>query len=234
MKYAKIVALIPARGGSKGIQKKNLQKIAGKTLVEITILQSRACAEIEKIYLSTDDEEIAEIGKVNNSEIIVRPAEYSTDDALASDVVKHFIDSQKLSLSREDRKTLIIYLQPTSPFRSTKLIKESIEKYREHNTPTVSVMKPNINILKLLKIDDHGRIQPLDPNASPTSNRQTLSDNFVATGEVYVFSVENFLENEDIPVVNAFPVISKSRYQIDIDSPMDLEIAQLIGERNGI
>ena len=86
----------------------------------------------------------------------------------------------------------------------------------------------------MLKINGEGRIQTIVPDALPTSNRQALSENFIASGEVYAFSVEDFLNNGDIPVVNALPVLSKSRFHIDIDSPVDLELAQLIGERDGI
>ncbi len=228
-----VYALIPARRGSKGIPRKNFQKILGKTLVEISILLAGECKEINEIYLSTDDQEIARLGKTLGAQVIIRPDEYSTDSSRANDVVNHFIDVLELRNTETAMRTIIVYLQPTSPFRTETSIRACINSYRISGEPSLTIRESPTNSHKLLTIKNDGRIATLIPGANPTSNRQELERNFIATGEVYVFSVEDFLKLGDIPVVNAIPIFSDSRFNLDIDSPSDLEIAQIYGERNG-
>src|SRR5688572_5200728 len=106
------VALIPARGGSKGVKRKNLRDIAGKPLLQHTVDAARGCPQISDIYLSSEDEEILSAGKAMGCTLVRRPAVLAQDESSANDVVFDFF--AQVPLADDD---VILYLQPTSPLR---------------------------------------------------------------------------------------------------------------------
>lgn len=233
MKHFKIIALIPARKGSKGIRHKNRQLISGKTLVEIAILKAKLCSKIDDIYVSTNDKYIARISHKLGAKIIFRPEKYSSDGSTAADVVRHFIDSLDISVNSKE-KIVIVYLQPTTPFRTKEEICKCIRSYLRTKIPTVTIKESPVNLSKILKIDESGILVGINDKSAPTSNRQNLEKNYIANGEVYVFGISDFLRNGEIPVLNAQPILINKKFSLDIDSPAELELAQLIGNYYGI
>ena len=224
-----IFALIPARGGSKSVEKKNLQEIQGVTLIEITIQQALQVLPSNNIYVSSDSEEILTIARNLNCETIQRSTETATDEATADQVVQEFISNTRLA---EIDETVLIYLQPTSPFRGNQLIKEGLNAYFESNIPIVAVSQVEQHPEKMLIQDTQGVLQPLLDGANPTANRQTLREVLIPTGSLYVFSVGDFKKAGAIPVISATPYIVSGINAFDIDSEIDLKLAQEIGLNN--
>jgi len=123
-KDKKILALIPARGGSKGLPRKNIKPLLGKPLIAWTIEQSLASKYLDKVVVSTEDKEIAEISKKYGAEVpFIRPKELAKDDTPSIDVVLHAIDF----LEKKELFNIIVLLQPTSPLRTISDIDNSIE-----------------------------------------------------------------------------------------------------------
>jgi CMP-N-acetylneuraminic acid synthetase len=221
-----IFALIPARGGSKSVENKNLQEIQGVTLVEITIQQALRVLPSKNIYVSSDAEEILAIARNFNCETFQRSTETATDEATADQVVQEFISNTGLAKIDE---TVLIYLQPTSPFRGNQLIQEGLNTYFESTIPIVAVSQVDQHPEKMFIQDTQGVLQPLLDGANPTANRQTLPEVLIPTGSLYVFSVGNFKIAGGIPVISANPYIVSGINALDIDSEIDLKIAQEIG-----
>jgi CMP-N,N'-diacetyllegionaminic acid synthase len=222
----KIVALIPARGGSKGIADKNLQTIEGRSLIQICIETASRVSLISEIYISSDSEKILSIGGKLGARLVKRPDEVSDDVARAEEVVYHFLEN----FTDTDRQDLIIvYLQPTSPFTSTYSIEACIAKYLKNVRPVVSVKQVNEHPDKMFTINHLGNLSSYSDNPQPTKNRQDLQQLFLPSGGVYVFSAADFLNYQTIPVLNAIPYLVNGSETLDIDNRLDLEIARKIG-----
>ena len=107
-KMKKYVAIIPARGGSKGIPRKNIKEFNGRPLIDYTIKAAQGCSFISEVYISTEDEEIARVAKRLGAKVIVRPEEFATDDASTEAVLTHFVEQVDADY--------YVLLQATSPF----------------------------------------------------------------------------------------------------------------------
>ena len=130
MKSYKILAIIPARGGSKGIRRKNLQKLSGKPLIVHTIIAAKKTKSINKIIVSTDDKEIGKISKNNGAEVpFLRPKQISKDTSSTIEVIKHAL--KFLQENQSYVPDIIILLQPTSPLRNHNDIDKSLKKFKK-------------------------------------------------------------------------------------------------------
>ncbi|CAN2169512.1 NeuA CMP-N-acetylneuraminic acid synthetase [Candidatus Nanopelagicaceae bacterium] len=225
----KIVAIIPARAGSKGVKDKNLQKISGVPLVNITINLAKMSTQIDAIYVSSDSDEI--LKNAENSGVIPlrRPADKADDSATANDVVKHFLNSNPDFKLEE---FVIVYLQPTSPFTSSDSLSRCIDLFLERNVSIVSMKKVSEHPNKMLIEDSFGRVSSYIPESEPTTNRQNLLELLIPTGGIYVFSSEEFIKNENIPVINSIPYIVYGIEALDIDDEFDLFLAQTLGAKD--
>jgi len=225
----KIVALIPARAGSKGVTNKNLQKVAGVPLVEITVNLAKTSRLIDSIYVSSDSDEILNLAVDSGVKPLKRPAEKSDDFATANDVVQHFLDSNS-DFNLED--LVIIYLQPTSPFTSAKSLSRCIELFLEKKVSIVAVKSVSEHPNKMLTQDDSGLTRNYISESVPTANRQNLPQLLIPTGGIYIFSATDFIKNENIPVTNSLPYIVHGIEGLDIDNEFDLRLAQTLGASN--
>jgi CMP-N,N'-diacetyllegionaminic acid synthase len=130
-----IIALIPARGGSKSIPKKNVVDLGGFPLIAYSIAAASMSKHISRVIVSTDSEEIAEVAKKHGAEVpFTRPAEFATDTAVDFDVVKHTLDWLKQNEDYEPE--YIVFLRPTTPLRDPALIDEAIENILSHKEAT--------------------------------------------------------------------------------------------------
>ena len=125
MKTKNMIAIIPARGGSKGLPRKNIHKLNSKPLISYTVESALACDFIDKVAVSTEDDEIAEVAKKFGASVIKRPVELAQDETPAKLVVKHAIDTEK---DEGTSYKYIILLQPTSPMRNRFHITEAVSK----------------------------------------------------------------------------------------------------------
>ena len=139
-----VLAIIPARGGSRGIKNKNLSELSGHPLISWTIKAAQQAALVTRVIVSTDDQEIASVAKDYGAEVpFIRPSSISTDTADAASVVRHACE---WAISSGNKFDMVCYLQPTSPLRHSKDIDAAIAKMTEADT-VVSVFRVPHNLL---------------------------------------------------------------------------------------
>jgi len=225
-----IKALIPARGGSKGISKKNMALLNGKPLIFYTINEALKTLSPENIYLSSDSDEILNYGKKFKINLIKRPDEISGDQATSTDVIKHFI--QKTELQGKDDYT-ILYLQPTSPLRKSSHIKESLMMFKDSDCGSlISVTRSTEFPNKTYMINKNLRLEKMVISKNQSELRQELPESYYPNGAIYIFNKNSFLKEESIPKNNILPYNMSQRYSIDIDSEIDFKIAEFLNKKS--
>ena len=154
-KNKKIIAIIPARGGSKGIPNKNIIDLCGRPLIQYSIDSAKGSKYIDKVIVSTDSEKIAEVSRKSGADVpFLRPVGISNDVAKSSDVVIHGIDFLKENYG--DEYDYVILLQPTSPLRTAKHIDKAIELcINSDSSSLVSVKELNENPIIMRTIDNN-------------------------------------------------------------------------------
>lgn len=225
----KVICLIPARGGSKGILNKNLQEIHGKSLVQMIVESAQKASMLSRVYVSSDSDEILKIGSDFGATKIKRLETAASDSALAEDVVLDFIDNLSDNANGNE---IIVYLQPTSPFTRPNSIDACINLYLKHKRPVISVRRVSEHPNKMLTLDDSGAVSPYSAASYPTKNRQDLQALFIPTGGIYVFSIKDFYRVQAFPVIGAIPYVVTGREGLDIDTQLDLDLARGIGGPN--
>jgi len=224
----KIIALIPARKGSKGILNKNMQLLNNMPLVEYTIQAAIKATLVDEIWLSSDDPKILAIGKSYNLNIIERPKILSSDSASAEEVVKHFLSY--LPKNVEKKNTVIGYLQPTSPLRTGEHVDDSILQMKKNNiTSSISVVKLKKSPYKSFIIDENkGRLKSLFNEKLSNFRRQDLPDVYIPNGAMYFFSITDFISRDGFPSNGSMPYIMSDEDSIDIDRKSDIQKAAKI------
>ena len=224
----KILAIIPARGGSKGIPHKNIISLCGKPLISYTIAAALASQYIDYTMVSTDDKDIANISLKCGANIpFLRPAELASDHSKTIDAVIHAIDG--LSNMKMKFDTMIL-LQPTQPLRTTDDIDNAIDTFMESGRiPLASVSLVDNHPILTRTIED-GKLKRL-LDISSTCRRQDMSPYYRINGCIYindVKSIDEFTSFNDNPV----PYIMDKSHSVDIDEFIDLVIAEYYLKRN--
>jgi len=221
-------AIITARGGSKGIPRKNIKLICGEPLIAWTIKAAKSSKHVTAIYVSTEDDEIAKISKSFGAEIIERPKELSQDTSDSESVLAHAIS--ELESQGKDLGDILL-LQPTSPLRTGKHIDEAINLYREKQANCViSVYEPDQSIVKAYVQESDGQIVGILNRNAPYTRRQDLPKVFLPNGAIYVFSSRRFNKYKQIPRDNVHPYVMSQKASIDIDNQDDFDQAQKLLE----
>lgn len=220
----KILAIIPARGGSKGVPRKNIIDICGKPLIAYSIepaLQAKKRGIIDEIIVSTDDQEIADISKELGASVpFFRPEELSNDKAKSVDLMIH---AYCFFEEREKTYDTIMLLQPTSPLRTRNDIESSISLYQKLGaTSLISCYKESIHETGLYHKDGEWA-KPLSLAHNEGLRRQDISDLYVRNGAIFIVDVEYMLSEkkvfDDRPAMYVMP---KER-SINIDTMSDIE-----------
>ena len=186
----KVLAIIPARGGSKGLPGKNIIDLAGKPLIAWTIEASLGSKYITKTIVSSDSDEILEVAKRYGSDTIKRPDEFATDISSSEVVVKHSLERM------EEKFEYVVLLQPTSPLRDTVDIDCAFEKlFSSDATALISVCEYDNKILKAFKENEFGYIEGISNNKYPFMRRQDLPKTYMSNGAIYIIKVDDFLKN---------------------------------------
>jgi CMP-N-acetylneuraminic acid synthetase len=226
-----ILGLIPARGGSKSIPRKNIKLFLGKPLIAWSIEQAQECNCLDKIIVSTDDCEISKISKRYGAEIpFLRPKELATDKSLVIDAIRYTVEKLEFYGFLID---IIVILEPTAPTRRTSDIKKSIDILIEKNADCVATFSEmDISPNRIWKIHDN-KVEPYIEKANPWLPRQKQPKGYRLNGHIYTMKKELLFKNNVINwrlMGKLFPLITPKERTIDIDTNMDFLIAEKIME----
>lgn len=218
----KCLAVIPARGGSKGIKKKNIQIVAGMPLIAYTIRAVKNSRPVDRIIVSTDDSEIASVAQKYGAEVMRRPAEISGDSASSESALLNVL--QQLHEKENYRPDILIFLQCTSPLTSSADIEQAISILDTEGADSVLSVTPFHYFL--WKTDPKGDAVGINHDKHYRPMRQQREMQYLETGALYVMRVTGFLQYEHrFFGKTAFHVMPSERV-LEIDEPMDLEIAE--------
>lgn len=223
-----MIAIIPARGGSKGLPGKNIRPLAGKPLIAYAIIEALKSKYITRVIVSTDDQEIADVAREYGAEIpFLRPDFLASDMALAIDNYVYTIDR----LSKEsgvDIKEFVV-LQPTSPLRIVDDIDGAIEMYYNKKADSViSYTKESHPVTWHRYIDEDGHFENIFPEK--VLNRQSLRVSYYPNGAVYVFSTK-LIKAGSYTSDNSFCYVMPRNRSVDIDYIEDFEYAEFLLKR---
>ena len=227
-----VLGLIPARGGSKGIPRKNIVPLAGRPLLAWTCEAALASRSLSRVVLSTDDEEIATLGAACGVEVpFRRPAELATDTATSVEVALHAIDT--LADLEGWQADAAVLLQPTSPLRTATHIEEAVALFVAGDVDAVVsvVAVPHAFHPSKLMSCEHGLLVPAscDSAAHSPPPRQHVPALFARNGPaIAVVSVRNLREGRGFFGGRVRPYVMGKKDSVDIDEPEDLVVAAAI------
>ena len=222
-----VLGIIPARGGSKGVPKKNIRLVNGRPLVHYSIIRGLESTLITDLYLSTDSQEIIEnCSSFPSLKIHRRPPELAQDQSPTSDAVWHLLD-----MAESDNKIsydLIVILQPTSPLRLKGELDVAIKSVGQSNANAlISVCTDeDTNPARMYLIKDD-LLQPLNPELE-TKRRQELEPVYFRDGCFYIVKTESFRKNKVIMEKPTLAFLRKSEHLLNIDSHRDMLIAEVL------
>jgi sialic acid synthase SpsE/CMP-N-acetylneuraminic acid synthetase len=221
-----IWAIIPARGGSKGIPRKNIVDVAGKPLVAYTIEQGLASKYIDGVFVSTDDPEIKNVATIYGASIIDRPADLTGDKSPTIDALRHGVSF--LEKERNISADHIILLQATTPLRRVEDIDGAIALFFDQSADAVvsGVYAPHsFNPFWAKKITD-GRLHLMFDSDKIITRRQDLPEIFWHNGQIYIAGKKLILSHGDWYKENCLPYICPDDTFVNIDNPQDLMLAK--------
>ncbi len=217
------LAIIPARGGSKRLPRKNILDLCGKPLIAWSIEAALKSKYISKVVVSSDDEEILNISSKFGADIIKRPYELANDTATTFDAIKHTINN----LEKYD---YIVLLQPTSPLRNENQIDEAIELLEEKKADAiVSVCEMDHSPLWSNTLPKDGNMNNFLRDEVLNKRSQDLEKYYSLNGAIYICKTDKLLENKSFFLKdNIFAYIMDRKSSIDIDEEIDFEIAKVL------
>ena len=221
-----VLALIPARGGSKGIRDKNIRPLRGHTLLEYAANAAAKSGVVDRAVLSTDSERIAAEGRRIGIEVpFIRPAELARDDTPMLPVIEHAVDF----LEQEGwQPEIVVLLQPTAPLRTADHIRKAVQELRDSaadSVVTVVQLPRHLSPDYVMRIDE-GRLVPFLPERASVSRRQDARAAFERDGTVYAFWRRTLRETHSIYGRNCRPLILPSAESLTLDTPEDWDEAE--------
>ena len=231
-KTEQTLAIIPARGGSKGIPGKNIKLLGGRPLLEYTAEFVKKSGLFADAILSTDCEEIADCGRECGLSVpFLRPPELATDTASVRSVVSHLLKWLDSEGRNYDYLTI---LQPTSPFRSIATMKQGLERlWRDDCDSVVGVMEipGHFSPQYAMKINELGYLENYLPEGKEIVRRQDVLAAFSRSGALYAFRTAMFLSTGDIYGEKCIPLRVTREESINTDLPEDWEYAEWIWQK---
>ncbi|MGL6115434.1 MAG: cytidylyltransferase domain-containing protein [Cetobacterium sp.] len=223
-KNKKILAIIPARGGSKGVPKKNIIEICGKPLIAYSIHCGLDSKYIDKVFVSTDDREIARVAKSFGGEVpFLRPEELAQDGSKTIDSLVYTVNKLKELGETYD---YLVLLQPTVPLRKTFHVDEAIEKLLESDFyDLVSVSEVHDHPILMRKIKDSGELENLLPLPSSV-RRQDFPSVYRVDGAIYIMKLDENFNLNTSPNDGKLSYIMEKKYTTDIDTYLDIKIVE--------
>tara|TARA_E500000331_G_C17235521_1_gene704594 strand:+ start:307 stop:1032 length:726 start_codon:yes stop_codon:yes gene_type:complete len=227
-------AIIPARSGSKGVKNKNIKDFGGYPLLAWTINICKKCKSIDRIFLSTDSEEYADIGKFYGAEVpFIRPNNIAGDKSTDLEFINHFIDwldSNRLKCRN------ILHMRPTTPLRDPKIIEDALISFEKSDSTSAlrSVHKMSESAYKTFEISGNGFLQCVGSKSAllDESNkaRQQFPETYFANGYVDVLSYDFIKNNQLLHGRKVMPFFTECAYEVD--TPDDFEFLEFILSKN--
>lgn len=224
-----VVALIPARGGSKRLPKKNIKLLDGKPLIAWSIECAKKSQYVDQIIVSTDSQQIKDISENYGANVpFIRPDYLSNDTATTYDVLQHTIES--LALNKPN--ILLVLLQPTSPLRTTEELDKAIEYFIQKNAlGVVSVSEMEHSPLWANVLPDDNNMLNFLPNNIVGKRSQDLPTYYRINGSIYIYDIESLLKNKKVFFdERVFAFVTVPDTSVDIDTMLDFKIAESILE----
>ncbi|MBI1975624.1 MAG: acylneuraminate cytidylyltransferase family protein [Candidatus Vogelbacteria bacterium] len=237
-----VLALIQARGGSKGVPGKNIRMLGGKPLIAWTVEAARKAPSVNRVIISTDSAEIADAARIYGAEVpFIRPAEFATDDAKSIGLLRHAL----LWLEEHEgyRPDALVQLKPTNPLRTSAHIEDAIRLFKESSeTDAVITVRPvREHPYKTWKRTEDGRIEPFIQEdyhhikEAVKSPRQKLPEAFIQNSCVHVIRPSTILEQNSSIGTNVRVVVMSEEDSLNIDTPNDFALAELLfAQRNAV
>jgi N-acylneuraminate cytidylyltransferase len=224
-----IIAIIPAREGSKGVPLKNMALVNNKPLIDWTIDAALHSKYISAIVVSSDSDVILNHVKQNDNVIcIVRPSNLAKDDTPTEPVIIHALEQL------EDKEfDIVLLLQPTSPLRTSEDIDNAYEAFiKSEATALISVTEPKHHPLKSFKKNDEGYLEGLVNDKFPFMPRQELPEVYQPNGAIYMIYKKDFLESYKLITTSTIPFMMSLENSIDIDTLDDIKIVERLLKKN--
>lgn len=226
-----VLAIVPARGGSKGIPRKNLADLCGKPLIAWSIDTGNALVRagaVQRSIVSTDDVEIAQVAREYGADVpFLRPSELATDTAKSIGYVLHALDSLAANGERYDA---VLLLQPTAPIRDVAAIVEAIRRFRASDAESLisCYQEDYINDLVVYFDDGHGRLAPKDANHNKGVRRQDHGPAMVRNGAVYLTRTDYLRRTGQLVCDKPMLMRMRKADSVDVDTPEDLGILRAL------
>jgi CMP-N,N'-diacetyllegionaminic acid synthase len=224
-----ILAVVPARGGSKGVPKKNIRNLNGRPLIQHTLDVISACEWIDNVAVSTDDLEIMRVVKNLGFEVpFKRPARLATDDTPDMPVLKHALNQSERHFNR--KFDVVIMLQPTNPLRKPQDVRVTVELLIDKEFDAVWTLSPTdirFHPDKQLNLNSQGVLSFCTKNGRFISARQQLKTTYHRNGNTYAFTRHSILNSDSTMCANTGAVVF-SDIQVNIDSIEDFTRAEEI------
>jgi N-acylneuraminate cytidylyltransferase len=222
----RVIAVVPARGGSKSIPGKNIKPLNGKPLLAWSIDIARGIAEIDRIIVSTDDPEIGSVARRFGAEVYDRPAHLATDEALVIDALKDLISRLE---AESDAPEWVILLEPTCPLRNLCDVRDCLALAAQGQFDSVATFKEaDLNPHRAWRLVD-GRPEVFIPGAVPWLPRQKLPKAYQLNGAVYIFRAALLAEEAKSLLVGRLGAVLMPRERSqDIDDRLDFTIVEAL------
>jgi CMP-N-acetylneuraminic acid synthetase len=216
-----VLAVIPARRGSKGLPLKNLRLLDGVPLIVHSIRAARAASLVTTVVVSTEDDQIADIAAAHGATVVKRPTALATDTVQNTPVVRHAIEA------RGAAEQVVVLLQPTSPLRTAAQIDACISAVFDGAKSAMTITAVDHHPGKAVVLD-HGLIEPFTSDADMEAQRQGMREVYRQNGAVYAIGVADFLAHDRFYLRPCRGVVVPREDSIDIDSEIDLMLAELM------
>ncbi|MDW5377021.1 acylneuraminate cytidylyltransferase family protein [Halomonas sp. HP20-15] len=221
----RVIAIIPARGGSKSVPGKNIRDLGGRPLIDWTIRMALDVEVIDRVIVSTDDHEIANVAGLCGAEVMWRPSPLATDTSRVLDTV---VDLAERLKAEGERAPYGLLLEPTSPFRRPEFIHQCLKRLAE-GLDSVATFKPaELNPHRAWKLSQ-GELQTFIEGAIPWLPRQALPEAYQLSGDVYAFRLDRLHAScEALLFGRMGAVVVDGRWSLDIDTLEDFMIAEYL------
>lgn len=224
-----VIAIIPARGGSKGVKRKNLKELGDKPLINWTIEEAKKSKYIDKVIVSTEDNEIGEVAEKSRTCVIKRPIELALDNSPTIDSIVYTLDKLK---KKKYIPNYVVLLQCTSPFRTSRHIDEAIEFFNDNKEKADSLISVVLekNVPYWLKfIDDNGFLKDfIKYDKKKFTRRQDFKKIYRLNGAIYMSKIDKIYENKSFESEKTISYVMDEKSSIDIDTEEDFEYAEFI------